>query len=159
VVRRMKSTPRCLSSSGCAAKCDSLVTEDGTWFTGPLVSSGSFVVRDNSSFIPSEETTVIREKTNDRGLMMLRSDKQLIVYGQGVLLRTPVKKKDESILQTQTILRCMAWVTASRRLCVCSFWLMWCRWFRNVCSVIPSLREISVEFLPTENICRISLSC
>ena len=64
-----------------------------------------------------------------------------------------------ALRKSHTSLRCIACVTASRRLCVCSFWLIWCRWFRKVCSVIPSLRAISVEFLPTENDCRIPLSC
>ena len=79
------------------------------------------MVRDNRSFIPSEETGVICDQMIDRGARTLRSCKYSIVDRQGLLLRMQDKKKVESVQQTQTILRCMAWVTASRRLCVCSF--------------------------------------
>lgn len=56
-------------------ECHSLMTPDEILFTSPLVSSDGHVVRDNRSFIPSEETAVIREKTIDPGAVTLRSKK------------------------------------------------------------------------------------
>ncbi len=55
--------------------------------------------------------------------------------------------------------RCCAWVTASRRVRVRSFWLMWCRWLRSVCGEMSNWRAMAVELRPAAKSLRIRHSC